>query len=208
MVRFMVDLAALSAGSFPLIPVWLGTQHTCISLSFDKFFNLQSILIINGWSNFLFLVIQTLIVYLKRWWICYWFWDEVKSHIDCTSFCTEYRGIIWKRFLKNVSFMYCCTSCYFIQFRSICEDVQVFRIFFLSFSSSSWKIRAWVLFLWNLRSVKIMFGVLIVEGGISGMIVLWISVRSISASPMIVSIWKPKGFMAFSFFWNSSLCLG
>ena len=52
-VRFMVDLAALSAGSFPLMPIWLGTQHICISLSFDKFFNLQSILIINGWSNFL-----------------------------------------------------------------------------------------------------------------------------------------------------------
>ena len=53
-VRFMVDLAALSAWSFPLIPVWLGTQHICISLSFDKFFNVQSILIINGGSNFLF----------------------------------------------------------------------------------------------------------------------------------------------------------
>ena len=53
-VRFMVDLAALSTWSFPLIPVWLETQHICISLSFDKFFNLQSILIINGLSNFLF----------------------------------------------------------------------------------------------------------------------------------------------------------
>ena len=53
-VRFMVDLTTLSAWSFPLMPVWLGTQHICISLSFDKFFNLQSILIINGWSNFLF----------------------------------------------------------------------------------------------------------------------------------------------------------
>ena len=51
-VRFMVDLAALSAWSFP---VCLETQHICISLSFDKFFNLQSILVINGWSNFLFL---------------------------------------------------------------------------------------------------------------------------------------------------------
>ena len=60
--------------------------------------------------------------------------------------------------------------------------------FFLTFSNSPWKISGWVLFLWNLRSVKIMFGVLIVKGGISGMIVLWISVRSTSASPMIVSI--------------------
>ena len=53
-VRFMVDLAALFAWSFPLMPVWLGTQHICISLSFDKVFNWQTILIINGWSNFLF----------------------------------------------------------------------------------------------------------------------------------------------------------
>ena len=80
--------------------------------------------------------------------------------------------------------------------------------FSLTFSSSSWKIRGWVLFLWNLRSVKIMFGVPIVQGGISGMIVLWISVRSTSASAMIVSIRRPKGFMAFSFFWNLSLYLG
>ena len=62
--------------------------------------------------------------------------------------------------------------------------------------------------LWNLRSIKIMFGVLIIQGGISGMIVLWISVRFTSASPMIVSMRRPKGFMAFSFFWNSSLYLG
>ena len=53
-VRFMVDLSTLSVWSFPLMPVWLGTQHIYISLSFDKFFNLQNILIINGWSNFLF----------------------------------------------------------------------------------------------------------------------------------------------------------
>ena len=53
-VWFRVELAALCAWSFPMMPVWLGTQHICISLSFDKFFNLQSILIINGWSNFLF----------------------------------------------------------------------------------------------------------------------------------------------------------
>ena len=38
LVRFMADLAALSAWSFPLIPEWLGIQYICMSLSFDKFF--------------------------------------------------------------------------------------------------------------------------------------------------------------------------
>ena len=80
--------------------------------------------------------------------------------------------------------------------------------FSLTFSNSSWKINRWVLFLWNLWSVKIMFGVLIVQDEISGMIVLWISVRSTSPSPMIVSTQRPKSFMAFSFFWNNSLYLG
>ena len=45
-----------------------------------------------------------------------------------------------------------------------------------------------------------MFGVLMVQGGMSGMIVLWISVNSMSTSLMIVSIWKLKGFTVFSFF--------
>ena len=75
----------------------------------------------------------------------------------------------------------------------------------LTFSNSSWKITGGVLFLWNLLSVKFMFGVLMIQGGISGMIVLCISVKSMSTSPMFVSVQRPKGFMAFSFFWNSSL---
>ena len=50
---FRVDLAALSAWSFLLIPVWFGTQHICTLLSFDKFSNLYRIFI-NGLSNFLF----------------------------------------------------------------------------------------------------------------------------------------------------------
>ena len=51
---FQVDLAALSAWSFPLIPGSLGTQHICTSLLFDKFSNLPRIFMINGLSNFLF----------------------------------------------------------------------------------------------------------------------------------------------------------
>ena len=47
-VMFRVDLAALSAWSFPLI------QHSCTSLSFNKFSNLHRIFMINGLSNFLF----------------------------------------------------------------------------------------------------------------------------------------------------------
>ena len=50
-----------------------------------------------------------------------------------------------------------------------------------------------------------MFGVFMVKGGISCMIVLWISVKSMSTSPMIVSIRRSKGFMGF---WNSSLYFG
>ena len=53
-----------------------------------------------------------------------------------------------------------------------------------------------------------MSGVFIVQGGIFDMIVLWISVRSTSAFLMIVSIQRPRGFMAFSLFWNSSFYLG
>ena len=45
-----------------------------------------------------------------------------------------------------------------------------------------------------------MFEVLMVQGGISGMIV-----KSMSTSLKIVFIQRPKGFMYFSFFTNSSL---
>ena len=47
-----------------------------------------------------------------------------------------------------------------------------------------------------------------VQGGISGMIDLWISVKSTSTTPMMASIRRPKSFMAFLFFWNSSLYFG
>ena len=45
MVMLRVDVAVLTAWSFPLIPVWLVTQHVCISLSFDKFSNLHMLYI-------------------------------------------------------------------------------------------------------------------------------------------------------------------
>ena len=53
-----------------------------------------------------------------------------------------------------------------------------------------------------------MFGFLMIQGGISGMILLWISVKSMSDSPMIVSIQRPMGYMALLFFWNSSFYFG
>ena len=79
--------------------------------------------------------------------------------------------------------MYCGTSRYFLQFRSVHEDVQVFRISLLDFLIPLGKLVARVLFLWNLQSVKLMFGVFMVQGGISGMIVLCISVKFMSTSP-------------------------
>ena len=45
-----------------------------------------------------------------------------------------------------------------------------------------------------------MSGVLMVQSGISGIIVLCISFKSMSTSSMIVSIWRPKDFMAFFVF--------
>ena len=54
-VIFRVDPAALSAWSFPLILVKLGTQHICTSLLFDKFSNLHRIFMVNGLSDFLIL---------------------------------------------------------------------------------------------------------------------------------------------------------
>ena len=125
-VRIMVDLTALSAGSFPLMPVWLETQRICISLSFDKFFNLQSILLINGWSNFLFYSDSNTD-------------NESEKMVNLLFLDSEIRSrailIVQASALKiEVSFrscfnMYCSTFCSFILFRSIREDVQVFRIF-------------------------------------------------------------------------------
>ena len=81
-VKFRVDLTALSAWPFPLMSVWLGTQHICLSLSFDKFFNSQIILIINGWSNFLFFSDSNTDSESEKndEFFISWFWDEVKSH--------------------------------------------------------------------------------------------------------------------------------
>ena len=59
-------------------------------------------------------------------------WGQ-RSHVDCVSFCAEYRGVIWKMIFKYFPFMYCSTSSYFLQFRSICEDVWMFRISLLNF---------------------------------------------------------------------------
>ena len=54
-VRSKADLAAVSALSFPLTPMWLGIQHIIISFLFDIKFNLLNSLMIGGFSNLLFL---------------------------------------------------------------------------------------------------------------------------------------------------------
>ena len=197
-VRSMVDLAVLSAWSFQRIPVWLGTQHICISLSFDKFVNLQSILIINGWSNFLFFSDSN--TESEKMIYSLFLDSEMRSRavLIAQASALNIELSFGRYFLKDFPL---CIVAHPVILSSLdlsmkmCECLGYFS---LTFSSSSWKIRRWVLFLRNLRSVKIMFGVLIVQGGISGMIVLWISVRS--TSPMIVSIQRSKSFIAFSFF--------
>ena len=54
-VRSMADLAAESALSFPLTPMWLGVQHIIVSFLFDIESNLLNSLMIRGFWNFLFL---------------------------------------------------------------------------------------------------------------------------------------------------------
>ena len=54
-VRSKTDLAAESALSFPLIPMWLGIQHIIISFLFDIESNLLNRLMIRGFWNFLIL---------------------------------------------------------------------------------------------------------------------------------------------------------
>ena len=54
-VRSKADLAAMSALSFPLPPMWLGVQHIIMSFLFDIESNLLNSLMIRGFWNFLFL---------------------------------------------------------------------------------------------------------------------------------------------------------
>ena len=54
-VRSKADLAAESALSFPLAPMWLGVQHIIISFLFDIESNLLNSLMIRGFWIFLFL---------------------------------------------------------------------------------------------------------------------------------------------------------
>ena len=54
-VRSKADLAAESALSFPLSPMWLGVQHIIISFLFDIESNLFNSLMIRGFWNILFL---------------------------------------------------------------------------------------------------------------------------------------------------------
>ena len=54
-VRSKADLAAESALSFPLTPMWLGAQHMIITFLFDIESNLLNSLMIRGFWNFVFL---------------------------------------------------------------------------------------------------------------------------------------------------------
>ena len=208
-VRFMVDLAALSAW-FPLMLGWLGTWHICISLSFDTFFNLQIILVINGWSNFLFFCDSNIDSESENMMNLLFLDSEMRSRaiLIAQASALNIEVSLTRCFLKSFPLYIVAHPVILSTLDPSVKMCKCLGYFSLTFSNSSWKIRGWVLFLWNLRSVKIMFGFLIVQGGISGMIVLWISIRSTSASPMIVSIRRTKVFMTFSFFWNSSLYLG
>ena len=51
---FQAVLAAESAWSFPLIPIWLGIQHSSISLVFDRVSSLFSSCMVRGLSRFWF----------------------------------------------------------------------------------------------------------------------------------------------------------
>ena len=176
-VRFMADLAALSMWSFPLMPVWLGTQHIYI-LSFDKFLNLQSNLNFHGWSNFLFFSDSYTDSESEKMTNLLFFDSERRSRaiLIAQASALNIEVSFGRCFLKIFPL---CIVAYPVILSSLDPLVKMCKClgyFSLTFSSSSWKISGWVLFLWNLWSVKIIFGVLIVQGGISGMIVLLISV--------------------------------
>ena len=51
---FQAVLAAKSAWSFPLIPMWLGIQHSSISLVFDRISSLFNICMVRSLSRFWF----------------------------------------------------------------------------------------------------------------------------------------------------------
>ena len=51
---FQAVLAAESAWSFPLIPMWLGIQHSSLSLVFDKISSLFNSCMVRGLSRFQF----------------------------------------------------------------------------------------------------------------------------------------------------------
>ena len=79
-VRSKADLAAESALSFPLTPMWLGVQHIIISFLFDIESNLLNSLMIRGFWNFLFLN------YSKTEWVWKYYkflmlalWEDVES---------------------------------------------------------------------------------------------------------------------------------
>ena len=92
------------------------------------------------------------------------FWRTVSARLYCVEYISTYI-CIWV--------CYICIAAHPVILSSLDPSVKMCEClgyFSLIFSSPSWKISGWVLFLWNLQSVKIMFGVLMVQGGTSGMI--------------------------------------
>ena len=103
-VTIKTDLAALSTCSFPLIPVWLGIQHSNISLSFDIFSNLHKSFI-SGSSSFL--LCNEVNTDKSERIMKLWFLNQIQHHIYYTRFCIEYEGIIWEIFLIFFFIVYC-----------------------------------------------------------------------------------------------------
>ena len=71
MGNFQAVLAAESAWSFPLIPMWIGNQHSSISLVFDKISNLFNSCIVRWLSRFCFF--RGVKTDKEKWWIWWMF---------------------------------------------------------------------------------------------------------------------------------------
>ena len=168
MIMSIVDLSALSAWSFPLIPVWLGTHHICTSLSVDKFFNLYRIFIINGLSNFLFFNDSKTESESEKIMNLLFLDSVMRSRAMLITQASALNiGVIQEMFFLNISPL--CIVAHTV-FSSLDLSVKMYKCLgylSLTFSNSSWKISGRVLFLWNLQHIKFMFGVLMVQGGIS-----------------------------------------
>ena len=150
-VMFRIDLTALSTWSFLLIPVRLGTQHICTSLSFDKFSNLYRIFIINGLSNFLgFFNNSNTDSKLEKIMNLLFLDSEMRSRamLIMKASMLNIKGVIWKMFFLNIFPLN--TVAHPVIFFSLDQSVKMCKYLgylSLTFSNSAWKISGQVLFL-------------------------------------------------------------